>query len=149
MAKRRANERRADAERYQKTREAHHTETAEDYVEIIAELIEENGEARVVALARRLGVSHVTVNRAIGRLRKSGLVTAEPYQSIKLTKTGQALAKSCKSRHEIVVKFLRALGVPADIADIDAEGIEHHVSKQTLNAFSRFIKSSSAPKSYG
>jgi DtxR family transcriptional regulator, manganese transport regulator len=122
------------------TRHEHAQETAEDYVEAIADLIAETGEARVVDLADRLGVTHVTVNRTIGRLQRAGYVTAQPYRAIFLTPTGRDLAATCKSRHETVVAFLRSMGVPESVAERDAEGIEHHVSPETLAAFNRVLK---------
>jgi DtxR family manganese transport transcriptional regulator len=123
------------AENLSHTRVQHANELTEDYVEAVAELIAETGEARVVALAGRFGVTHVTVNRTIARLRRAGFVTSQPYRSIFLTEKGRALAASCKARHEIVVAFLRSLGVPALVAERDAEGMEHHVSPETLAAF--------------
>ncbi len=121
------------------TREEHSQETAQDYVELIAELIAEHGEARVIDLARRLGVTHVTVSRTIQRLKKAGLVTAEPYRSIFLTDAGRQLAKESRERHEIVVNFLLSFGISEEVAQSDAEGIEHHVSKETLDAFVRHL----------
>ena len=123
------------AARFKKVRDAHQTEVAEDYVELIADLIEETGEARVVDLAQRLGVSNATVNNTITRLQRDGLVTSKPYRSIFLTGQGQELATASRERHQIVRDFLIALGVAADVADADAEGIEHHVSNSTLAAF--------------
>ncbi len=96
------------------------------------------GEARVVDLARCLGVSHVTVVRTIARLKRLGLVEAQPYRSLFLTPAGQRLAQASAKRHEIVVNFLLALGVTNAVAQTDAEGIEHHVSKETLAAMERF-----------
>ena len=125
----------------QRTRKEHAQETAQDYVEMIAKLIDETGEARVTDLARQLGVTHVTVNRTIQRLRRDGLVTALPYRSIFLTEAGRTLSEEARQRHEIVGAFLESLGVPAEIAQADAEGIEHHVSKETLKAFMRHLKS--------
>lgn len=124
----------------QRTRKEHAQETAQDYVEMIAKLIDETGEARVTDLARQLGVTHVTVNRTIQRLRRAGLVTALPYRSIFLTEAGRKLSEEASQRHEIVGAFLESLGVPSEIAQADAEGIEHHVSKETLNAFVRHLK---------
>lgn len=122
-----------------RTREQHAHETAEDYVELVAELIATTGEARVIDLARRLGVTHVTVGRTIQRLQRDGFVTAQPYRSIFLTDAGRALAEKSRERHRTVVDFLRAVGVPPLIAERDAEGIEHHVSRETLAAFRRVI----------
>src|SRR5437762_9604320 len=105
-----------------RTREEHSHEIAQDYVEIIADLIAATGEARVIDLARRLGVTHVTVARTIQRLQREGLVTSRPYRSIFLTGPGRKLSEESRTRHEIVVEFLSSLGVPARIAQSDAEG---------------------------
>lgn len=125
---------------FNRVREAHQTETAEDYVELIADLIEAQGEARVVDLATRFGVSHATVNKVIARLNREGLVNNLPYRSLFLTEEGQALAARCKERHKIVLDFLLALGVSPQTAEADAEGVEHHVSAETLTAFQKFIR---------
>jgi DtxR family manganese transport transcriptional regulator len=128
------------AESLRRTRRKHARETAEDYVEAIADLSDAHGEARVVDLARRLGVSHVTVNRTVARLQRDGFVTAQPYRAIFLTPAGRRLAAESRRRHETVVRFLQSLGVPGDVAAIDAEGIEHHVSPETLAAMERWIE---------
>jgi len=128
----------AQADIHRRTRSAHAVEIAEDYVEAIAVLIESAGEARVVDIARSLGVTHVTVTRTVARLQRDGLVSARPYRAIFLTETGRKLAERVRKRHEIVVAFLRALGLSDQVARTDAEGIEHHVSKETLAAFERF-----------
>ena len=125
------------AESLQQTRREHASETAEDYVEAIADLSASEGEARVVELARRLGVTHVTVNRTLARLQREGYVSVKPYRAIFLTPVGRKLADECRHRHGVVVAFLRSLGIPEKTAEIDAEGIEHHVSPATLAAFAR------------
>lgn len=131
---------RLQAENLSQTRREHASEVAEDYVEAIADLMVEMGEARVVDLSRRLGVTHVTVNRTIARLQRAGYVTAQPYRAIFLTGKGRRLAAACKKRHETVVAFLRWLGVSDRVAEMDAEGIEHHVSPETLMALERRLK---------
>jgi DtxR family manganese transport transcriptional regulator len=128
------------AEGLRSTREAHSREIAEDYVEAIADLTESTGEARVTDLAVRLGVTHVTVNRTIARLQQAGYVTAQPYRAIFLTVSGKKLAADSKVRHDIVVRFLRAIGVPEAAAQRDAEGIEHHVSSETMAAMERQLR---------
>lgn len=130
------------SEGFRRARAAHATEVAEDYTEAIADLIESKGEARVVELARAMGVSHVTVVRTIARLQRDKLVIAQPHKEVLLTPTGRALARASKRRHRIVVAFLHALGVPPRIAERDAEGIEHHVSEETLAAMDRFSSAS-------
>lgn len=129
---------------FERVREAHQTETAEDYVELIADLIEVNGEARIVDLSKRFGISHATVNKTIARLKKENLVTAEPYRSLFLTKEGEVMAQRCKERHLLVVDFLKSIGVSERVAEMDAEGVEHHVSQETLDAFKKFIEQSKA-----
>ena len=128
---------RGDAAR---TRKDHAQELAQDYVEMIAELIARTGEARLTDLARGLGVTHVTANRTLKRLQRQGLVMSQPYRSIFLTANGRSLARESRERHETVVKFLIALGVPEPVAESDAEGIEHHVSRETLAAFVRHLR---------
>jgi DtxR family manganese transport transcriptional regulator len=123
-----------------RTRQEHSEETAQDYVEMIAELIDATGEARVIDLARRLGVTHVTVSRTLQRLRRSGLITSLPYRSIFLTAAGKRLSEESRHRHEVVVEFLQSIGVPAAVAQSDAEGIEHHVSRETLAAFEKHLR---------
>lgn len=130
------------AKRHRRTRNDHASETAEDYVEAICEVILDQGTCRVVDLTKRFDVTHVTVTRIISRLQKEGYVLTEPYRPIELTDAGRALAKSSKQRHEIVLQFLVSLGVPDEVAEIDAEGIEHHVSDQTLKIFQRHVRNS-------
>jgi DtxR family manganese transport transcriptional regulator len=125
------------AETFRRSRRDRASETAQDYVETIADLTASVGEARVVDLARRLGVTHVTVNRTLARLQQAGYVNTKPYRAIFLTNAGHRLAGECKRRHETVVAFLRSLGVPEKAAEMDAEGIEHHVSPETLAVFER------------
>ena len=132
----------AQAEGFATVRQAHESEVAEDYVELIAELIETRGEARPVDIAERLGVKPPTVTKNISRLKAAGLVRREPYRAIFLTDNGQALAEACRRRHRIVVAFLLSLGIDEETAERDAEGIEHHVSDATLAAFEHALKQS-------
>ena len=125
---------------YQKrTRQQHAQERAQDYVETIADLIANRGEARATDLARSLGVTHATVISAVERLQRGGLVTTQPYRSIFLTQAGRKLAAKVKARHETIVAFLVALGISPSTARADAEGIEHHVSAETLAALANFL----------
>ena len=126
------------ARRFKKTRSAQSAALAEDYVELIADLLAMMGEARPTDIARRLGVSHVTAIKVVARLKREGLATGRPYRGIFLTEEGEKLAARVKARHRLVVEVLMALGVPGDTAESDAEGIEHYVSEKTLSAFARF-----------
>ncbi len=130
------------ADGHRRTRSDHAGETAEDYVELIDDLIRALGEARAVDLARHLGVTQVTVTNTIERLKREGLVTSKPYRSVFLTPKGKRLAAYMRRRHQLVLQFLLALGVPRCDAEIDAEGIEHHLSKKTLAAMRIFVEHS-------
>lgn len=122
-----------------KVRADHASETAEDYVEAVSDILHRQGECRVTDLAKHLGVSHVTVSRIIARLQDEELVTTEPYRPIRLTAAGERLAAQTRQRHGVVLAFLRALGVPDADAQRDAEGIEHHVGQATLVAMRGFL----------
>ncbi|MBE0402272.1 manganese-binding transcriptional regulator MntR [Halomonas citrativorans] len=124
---------------YETVRNAHETELIEDYVELIGDLISHRGEARAADIASRMGVSQATVSKMIRRLNELGLVTSKPYRSLFLTAEGQKMAETSRARHDIVLHFLRALGVNDHTARIDAEGMEHHVSNETLAIMQRFI----------
>ncbi len=128
------------AAKFDRIRRSHQSEVAEDYVEMIADLIEEAGEARTVDLAARFGVTSPTVNAIIQRLQREDLVETRPYRSIFLTDAGRALADSSRKRHKIVYDFLVSIGVPARTAEEDAEGVEHHVSDETLRVFKAITK---------
>jgi len=130
----------SQAGRFKKARAAQSSALSEDYVELIADLIEAEGEARVTDIARRLGVSHATANKNINKMKREGLATSKPYRGVFLTDAGAALATSSRNRHRIVVDLLRAVGVPEEVAEQDAEGMEHHVSEQALRAFEGFLK---------
>ena len=121
-------------------REARRGALTEDYVEMIAELIAAKGEARSVDLACRLGVTSATVAKTLARLKREGLVRAEPYGALHLTTPGERLAQAARLRHKTVVDFLKRIGVSAEVAERDAEGIEHHVSDETLAAFARLAR---------
>ena len=125
---------------FKKVRDAHKTENTEDYLEIIADLLNTNGEARIVDIANRLGIAQATANKTIQRLQNQGFVKKEPYRSIFLTLKGQQVASISKKRHIIVLTFLKNLGLDAKTAEADAEGIEHHVSDKTLKKMDQFNK---------
>ena len=128
------------AQRFGKARTAQSTALSEDYVELISDLLADGGEARPTDLARRLGVSHATAIKTIGRLKREGLAVAKPYRGVFLTESGKQLADRVRTRHRLVVDLLLAVGVPAEAAELDAEGIEHHVSDASLAAFSKFLR---------
>jgi DtxR family manganese transport transcriptional regulator len=116
-------------------RDARSSEVAEDYVELVGDLIAETGQARLTDLADCLGVAPATAAKVLQRLQREGLVETRPYRSITLTEAGERMADASRDRHRIVHEFLLALGVSPEVAEGDTEGIEHHVSPQTLRLF--------------
>ena len=125
---------------HRRTRDDHAHETAEDYVEAVAEIRAQQETCRIKDLAARFGVSHVTVTRIVARLQKAGLLATQPYGPIELTSQGKRLAAKCRERHDIVYRFLLSLGIDEQTAALDAEGIEHHVSPRTLARFRELAK---------
>ena len=125
---------------FKKVRDAHKSENTEDYLEIIADLLNIKGEARIVDIANKLDIAQATANKTIQRLQNQGFVKKEPYRSIFLTLKGQQLASISKKRHIIVLTFLKNLGLDIKTAEADAEGIEHHVSDKTLKKMEQFNK---------
>ena len=126
---------------FKKVRKAHRRENTEDYLERIADLLNKNGEARIVDIAEKLDIAQATANKTIKRLHGQGYIKKEPYRSIFLTVKGQIIASNSKKRHKIVYDFLKNLGVDEKIAAADAEGIEHHVSNKTLIKMEKFNRS--------
>jgi DtxR family manganese transport transcriptional regulator len=128
------------ARSFERVRRVHQREVTEDYVELIADLLDAVGEARVVDLAARLGVTAATVNSTLQRLVREGLVRKQRYRSIFLTEAGRALAEQARERHRVVRDFLLALGIQRETAESEAEGIEHHVGPRTLAALQAFVE---------
>jgi DtxR family manganese transport transcriptional regulator len=133
------------ANRFAHARTAQSTALLEDYAELIADLLDQQGEARTTDMAKRLGVSHATAIKALNRLKREGLVTARPYRGVFLTEAGRGMADRARARHRLVVDLLLTIGVPREAAEQDAEGIEHHVSDTTLAAFAEFVAKTAVP----
>lgn len=124
---------------FRQARRSRRLELVEDYVELVADLIEDGGEARQIDIAARLGVAQPTVAKMLKRLVEDELVVQRPTRGVFLTAAGQEMAESSRRRHRIVESFLCALGIDPVTARMDAEGIEHHVSAETLAAFEAFL----------
>ncbi|WP_412178464.1 manganese-binding transcriptional regulator MntR [Rhizobium sp. PL01] len=128
----------AHMESFKQARHNRRTELVEDYVELIADLLADGGEARQVDIAQRLGVAQPTVAKMLKRLIAEGYIQQRPYRGVFLTDIGKELARVSRERHQIVESFLCSIGVSVETARIDAEGIEHHVSPETLEALKAF-----------
>lgn len=125
-------------ESFRHTRQARRLELVEDYVELIADLLDGSGEARQTDIAQRLGVAQPTVAKMLKRLALEGFISKRRYRGVFLTEEGRRVAEASRERHRVVEVFLRDIGISPDTARIDAEGIEHHVSEETLAAFRQF-----------
>ena len=125
---------------YSNIRNQNKNEILEDYVEAIHEISEIKGDVKNADLSIHFGVSQATINKNLKRLISSKLATSEPYRSIFLTDEGKKLAAISKEKHEIVYQFLIKLGVSKKTAQYDSEGIEHHVSDETLKLMKNFSK---------
>jgi len=110
------------------------TAAVEDYLERILELINTKGYARVVDIATRLGISQASVTNMVQRLDAEGLLKYEKYRGLLLTNAGESLARNITRRHELLTDFLNLLGIDDETVYHDVEGMEHHVSPETLNA---------------
>jgi Mn-dependent DtxR family transcriptional regulator len=124
--------------------DGHATFRMEDYLEAIYELVDQKGYATSVDLAECLNVSQPSVTKMMRRLDRTELIDYEKYRGIRLTEKGIKLAKSIHERHGIVAEFLRKIGVDENIANRDAEEIEHHIHPETLRKLQDLLEGKSA-----
>lgn len=131
------------AVRFARVRQDHAREMAEDYAEMVLELGgADRLPVRAMDLARSLGVSHVTVHHALNRLARDGFIFRDENHGVLLSATGRKLGEASQARHSLVVSFLESLGVPEDVAAVDAEGMEHHLSPITLERMAGWLERS-------
>jgi Mn-dependent DtxR family transcriptional regulator len=112
----------------------------EDYLERTVEVLKEKGYVRVSDIAERLSVKPASVTRMLQKLEQGGYITREPYRGFSLTSQGKKVALDIRRRHAILEEFLGMLEVPKKIIDKDIDGLEHHLSNQTVEALERFLK---------
>lgn len=124
---------------FSRARADHALEILEDYTEAIAHISTEKGGCRVMDLARYFGVSHVSVIQVLQRLKAKHLITSGSHKPIRLTEEGYTLAHACAQRHRVVLQFLLRIGVSEKTALLDSEGLEHHISPETLACMERLI----------
>ncbi|MCU0748868.1 MAG: transcriptional regulator MntR [Akkermansiaceae bacterium] len=105
----------------------------DDYLEQILHLIEAKGYARAVDISKNLGISQASVTNMLQRLDAEGLVKHEKYRGTILTEDGHRIAHAIIERHETLTRFLRLFGIDEETIYRDVEGMEHHVSRPTLD----------------
>jgi Mn-dependent DtxR family transcriptional regulator len=111
----------------------------EDYLEIIAELVELKGYATTLDISRYMHVSAPSVTKMLQRLDENGFLEYEKYHGINLTEKGNQVADTIRQKHGILLEFFEILGVGYETANQDAEGIEHHLNPKTIKQLRKFI----------
>ncbi|HET9375838.1 MAG TPA: transcriptional regulator MntR [Chthoniobacterales bacterium] len=112
----------------------------EDYLERILDLINTKGYARVADIAQGLKISQASVTNMVQRLDAEGLLKYEKYRGLVLTTAGETLARNIMRRHQLLTDFLRMLEIEEEVVYHDVEGMEHHISPQTLNAIEALME---------
>ncbi|PAW84844.1 MAG: transcriptional regulator [Pedosphaera sp. Tous-C6FEB] len=108
------------------------TQSAEDYLERIQELMEGKGYARVVDIASSLKVKQASVTSMVQKLAEQGYIHYEKYRGLILTDKGRAVAQRIQQRHATLSRFFSLFGLDAETQQADIEGIEHHLSPATV-----------------
>ncbi len=117
-----------------------HSPAMEDYLEQIHNLIEAKGYARVVDIAGNLGVSQASVTNMIQRLDAEGYVVYERYRGVTLTEAGRDIGRAIARRHEVLTRLLAGFGLDPKTVHEDVEGMEHHISRQTLDVLTLLME---------
>ena len=118
---------------------ANRSESTEDHLERIQELIERKGYARVADLADSLHLSTSAVSNMVRRLARRGFVNYERYRGFTLTTTGRQVAQHVQARHQTLTEFLELLGLHPETVNREVEDIEHHLRPETLKTFSQLV----------
>jgi Mn-dependent DtxR family transcriptional regulator len=116
------------------------SESTEDHLERMQELVEQKGYARVSDMAVSLGSSRAAVSNMVRRLAKRGFVNYEKYRGFTLTEEGRAVARHVKVRHQTLTELLQMIGLSAETIEEEVEAIEHHLKPETLRVFSRLVR---------
>jgi Mn-dependent DtxR family transcriptional regulator len=124
----------------QKITHEQHTDRMEDYLEVIYELIKKKGYATQTDISESLNVSLPSVSKMLQRLDETKYLKYEKYRGISLTQVGIEVAENIHEKHGLLSELFKMIGVDEDIANIDAEGIEHHLHPQTLKKLREFIR---------
>jgi len=116
------------------------SQSAEDYLERIHELIQEKGYARVVDIASSLKVKQASVTSMVQKLAELGYINYQKYRGLILTEKGRAVACRIKKRHQTLARFFSLFGLAEETQQQDIEGIEHHLSAETVEVLAGLAK---------
>ncbi len=119
---------------------ADRSESTEDHLERIQELVDSKGYARVTDIAAALRLSRSTVSNMVRRLAARGYVNYERYRGFSLTPSGRKVAEHIKTRHETLTRLLELMGLDGETIQAEVEGIEHHLKPRTLALFAQLVK---------
>lgn len=117
-----------------------HSPAIEDYLEQIHNLIEAKGYARVVDIAGNLGIAQASVTNMIQKLDAEGYLVYERYRGVTLTEAGRRIGQEIARRHEVLTRLLAGFGLDAATVHKDVEGMEHHISRQTLDVLTLLLE---------
>ena len=115
------------------------SDRVEDYLEVISELVDMKGYAATLDVSRYMNVSAPSVTKMLKKLDSDGFIEYEKYYGINLTDKGQRIADNIKQKHGILLEFFEILGIGKEIANQDAEGIEHHLNPKTIRQIRKFV----------
>lgn len=116
------------------------TDRMEDYLEVIYELIQRKGYATTADISKYLNVSSPSVTKMVKKLDENQYLIYEKYRGLRLTNQGIQIAKNIREKHSLFAGFLKMIGVDDETANLDAEGIEHHLHPQTIKKLENLIK---------
>jgi Mn-dependent DtxR family transcriptional regulator len=116
------------------------TDRMEDYLEVIYELVLQKGYATTIDISEYLNVSSPSVTSMMKKLHETEFLRYERYRGVSLTEKGKEVARAVHKRHGILSEFFKMIGVREDLANEDAEGIEHHLHTETLRKLEEFVK---------
>jgi Mn-dependent DtxR family transcriptional regulator len=119
---------------------ASRSESTEDHLERIQELVDRKGYARVADIAASLGLSRSAVSNMVRRLAARGFVNYEKYRGLTLTAEGRAVAHYIKVRHRTLAELFQLIGLSPETVEQEVEVIEHHLKPETLRVFSRLVR---------
>ena len=122
-----------------KTKKVSSTTREEDYLEVIAELVELKGYATALDISRFMNVSPPSVTKMLQKLDEKKYIEYEKYHGINLTGNGKQVADSIRRKHSILLEFLEILNIRKEIANQDTEGLEHHLNPKTIRQLKKYI----------
>jgi len=136
-----------NSERLESIKAAHQTqkeekqwhESREDYLEVIAELVEFKGDATTLDISRFMNVSPPSVTKMLQKLDKENYLKYKKYHGINLTDKGKQVADTIRRKHSMLLEFFEILNVENEIANQDTEGLEHHLNPKTIRQLRKYI----------